>query len=46
MFLTSNAQEAKIVIIINANPTIIVEINMPPKLLALAFDSKQPTCSS
>ena len=31
------------VIITNANPTIMVEIKMPPKLLKLAPDSKRLT---
>ena len=43
MFLSNNVNDAKIVIIINANPIISVEIKIPPKLLTRALDSKRLT---
>ena len=41
----NNANDAKTVITTNANPTIIVEINIPTTLLTLAPDLKRQTCS-
>ena len=45
MFLPINVNDAKIVIITNANPINIVEIKTPPKLLTFAPDSQQLTGS-
>ena len=42
-FLTNNANDAKIVIITKANPTIIVEIKILPKLLTVTPESQRLT---
>ena len=44
-FLPNKVNDAKIVIITNANPIIIAEINIPPKLLTFASDSPRLTGS-
>ena len=45
MFLPNKVNDAKIVIITNANPIISVEIKTLPKLLTLAPDSQRLTGS-